>query len=366
MLEKNQPIVVKKIKKGGHAHHGGAWKIAYADFVTAMMAFFLLMWLLAMTTPEQKRAISEYFQNPTSTVGGQQGASSSLISVGSTIAFETASLGQNPNPTYQGPRSEYTVPNDNDAKKRVEELEQKSLENLKEQIEQAIDQNQRLMPFKDQLKLDMTKDGLVIQVMDKNNRPMFALGSAEVQPYMIGILHELAKFINDVPNNISLAGHTDALNYNSSAGYTNWELSSDRANASRRELIAGGMNPEKISRVQGLASTSLHDTQDPNNPINRRISITVLKQSALDDIRAEGAVAPALTPSDAPAAPAETATPVQPPTATAQATVTPAPAALEPAPVPTGDTVPSLINLPALPEAMPNKADEVPTVRSRH
>lgn len=284
MLDKNQPIIVKKIKKGGHGHHGGAWKIAYADFVTAMMAFFLLMWLLAMSTPEQRMAISEYFQHPTATTSGSAGTSSTLIDFGNTIDFKTSGMGRSADYSHPGPNQEQP-PSEQDIEKKAEELEQKKLEELKSEIEKAIESNASLQPFKDQLKLEMTEDGLRIEVMDKQNRPMFDLGSAQLQWYMKEILHELAKSLNGVPNQIGIAGHTDARQYSTQKGYSNWELSSDRANASRRELIVGGLNPDKISRVVGMASTSLQDATDPNNPINRRISITALKKRTSDAIR---------------------------------------------------------------------------------
>jgi len=155
------------------------------------------------------------------------------------------------------------------------------LRELKERIEKAIETVPTLQQFKKQLLLDITSEGLRIQIVDEQNRPMFALARAELQPYTKVILHEIAKTLNDIPNKISLSGHTDATVYASGErSYSNWELSSDRANASRRELVAGGLQEDKILRVVGLSSAVLFDKENPNNPINRRISIIVLNKKA--------------------------------------------------------------------------------------
>ncbi len=289
MLDKNQPIIVKKIKKSGGGHSGGAWKIAYADFVTAMMAFFLLMWLLAVTDEEQKRAISDYFHNPTAVTGGDKGANSAIINMGSAIRLDPGAFGmrQEASPAREQATANSAVPTDSDVEKRMEEIEQKTLVDLKEQIEHAIEKNENLSPYREQMLMEMTHDGLRISVMDKQNRPMFDVGSAHLKWYMSSILREIAKLVNSVPNKISIAGHTDARRYQSDSGYSNWELSADRANASRRQLMSGGMRPDKIVRVVGLASMALHDKDDPNSPANRRITLTVLKKKAEEAISRE-------------------------------------------------------------------------------
>ncbi len=286
MLDKNQPIIVKKIKKGDHGHHGGAWKIAYADFVTAMMAFFLLMWLLAITTEEQKRAIADYFMNPTAVTGGPKGSNSAIIDMGSHVRLDPGAFGkrQEPSPSRDQGDANSSVPTDSEVMRRMEEIEQKSLNDLKSEIEKAISKSPSLKAFRDQLLLEMTKDGLRITVTDKQNRPMFDLGSAYLKWYMRDILKEIAKLVNEVPNRISIAGHTDAKKFYSDAGYSNWELSADRANASRRTLLEGGMKQDKVIRVVGLASVALYDKEEPYNPINRRITITVLKKKAEEAI----------------------------------------------------------------------------------
>ncbi|MCX7627652.1 MAG: flagellar motor protein MotB [Methylophilaceae bacterium] len=320
MAEDNtQPIIVKKIKKGGHGHHGGAWKIAYADFVTAMMAFFLLMWLLGSTTKEQKQAISDFFNNP-SPIAGPGGASTSMIKVGGgkDVTYSEGDTKRGSNPDEIPKKTEETQP---EVGKITLDDKQRLLE-LKKELEQAIDASEALKPFKDQLLLEITKEGLRIQIIDKENRPMFNIGSSVLQPYAVAILREIGKVINNVPNRISLSGHTDATPYSKFSGtYTNWELSADRANASRRALVEGGMSDDKVARVVGLSSAVLFDKANPTNPINRRISIIVLNKEAeeailhdegkLDQTTAESNAAPSSSAAQSPHPP--TATPVQPP-----------------------------------------------------
>jgi chemotaxis protein MotB len=278
-------IVIKRIKKGGHGGHSAAWKIAYADFVTAMMAFFLLMWLLGSTTKGDLKGIAEYFQSPLQVaLSGGSGAGDATTVIQGGGPNLTASVGQVKN-------------GDNDTKKRsphqlrqeLEKLEKERMVRLKQRIDAAILANAKLSEFRHQVRVEITPDGLRIQIVDDFNRPMFELGSSRVQPYMREILHEVGKVLNEVDNKIALSGHTDAAPY---AGgdrfYSNWELSSDRANASRRELIAGGMEPSKIVRVVGLADSSLLVKDDPRSPLNRRISIIVLNKLAEDRLSRAG------------------------------------------------------------------------------
>ncbi|WP_297325396.1 flagellar motor protein MotB [Nitrosomonas sp.] len=272
-----RPIVIKRIKKAAGGHHGGAWKIAYADFVTAMMAFFLLMWLLGSSTKAQLEGISDYFKTPLKVAmsgGSGSGDSSSVIKGGGTDF--TRQEGQ----VQKGVIKEQKI--DNETKKILRErAELIKLEGLKKKIEQAIEANPALKKFENQLLLDITTDGLRIQIVDEQNRPMFALGKAELQPYTKTILREIGKMLNDVSNKVSLSGHTDGKPFPSGdKGFSNWELSADRANASRRELVAGGMDTNKVLQVVGLSSAVLFDKNDPLNPINRRISIVVMNEKA--------------------------------------------------------------------------------------
>jgi chemotaxis protein MotB len=320
MSEQRPTIIVRRIKKvAGGGHHGGSWKVAYADFVTAMMAFFLVMWLMGATTNKERAAISEYFRNPSPLSGksfspapgpaGPGGASTSMIKLGGTMDLPR---GENDNPFAKPP---------GDAQQAAEEQqkaqEKQRLETLMQALEEAIGKSQALEPFKDQLLLDLTPEGLRIQIVDQQNRPMFDLGGTVLKSYTQTILAELAGFINQVPNHVSITGHTDTTQYTSNRGYTNWELSAERANAARRALVAGGMHEDKVSRVVGLSSSVLFDKQNPQNPINRRISIVVMTKAAEQAMQGEGGM---LTPG-APLPDADTAMPertasIAPPSAT--------------------------------------------------
>jgi chemotaxis protein MotB len=276
-----RPIVVKKIKKVAGGHHGGAWKIAYADFVTAMMAFFLLMWLLGSTSKAQKEGISDYFKTPlkVALMGGTSvGASDTLIKGG---GGKDITKKQGQVKPVDGPKGKEKSVDIKEAKEALEKAEAVKLEELKEKIEKAIENNPALNKFKSQVLMDITSEGLRLQIVDEQNRAMFESSKADMQPYAKQILKEIGAMLNGVTNKISLSGHTDAVPYPSGEkGYSNWELSSDRANASRRELIAGGMDESKLMRVVGLSSASLFDQDNPLNPSNRRISIIVMNKQA--------------------------------------------------------------------------------------
>lgn len=285
--EEVRPIIVKRIKKHGGGHHGGAWKIAYADFVTAMMAFFLLMWLLGSTAKGNLQGIAEYFQTPLKVAmsgGDGSGDSSSVIKGGGKDL--SMREGQNRKGDIESPKKTYSL---QAAEAALAKEESERLQKLKGKIENLIESNPALKQYKKQLLLDITTEGLRIQMVDEQNRPMFALARAELQPYTREILHEIGKALNEVSNKISLSGHTDATPYGlGEKGYSNWELSADRANASRRELIYGGMDEAKVMRVVGLSSSVLFDKDDPLNPINRRISIIVMNKKTEESVSRDG------------------------------------------------------------------------------
>ncbi|NMM27100.1 MAG: flagellar motor protein MotB [Glaciimonas sp.] len=284
-----RPIIVKRIKKTVGGHNGGAWKIAYADFVTAMMAFFLLMWLLGSTSKGTLQGIAEYFQTPLKVAmagGSGSGDSSSILNGGGKDL--TRKDGQIKQTRIAAEKKNYDL---KDAEKALEKAEANRLKGLKNKIEANIADHPVLKQFKNQLLLDITTEGLRIQIVDEQNRPMFSSAKAELQPYTKVILHEIGAVLNQVPNKISLSGHTDAAPYlNGEKGYSNWELSADRANASRRELIAGGMGESKIVRVVGLSSAVLFDKKEPLNPVNRRISIIVMNKKAEETAAKDGGV----------------------------------------------------------------------------
>jgi chemotaxis protein MotB len=288
MTNEAQPIVVRRIKKYAAGGHGGQWKIAYADFVTAMMAFFLLMWLLGSTTKGELQGIAEYFQTPLKVAlmgGSGTGDSSSIVKGGGKDL--SRSFGQVQ--MTDMPAKRRTI-NLKAAEAEIERREMERLKQVKGKIESEIEASSSLRQYKDQLRLDLTPDGLRVQIVDAQNRPMFDNGSARLKEYAREILREIAQALNDVPNRLTLSGHTDATPYASGErGYSNWELSADRANASRRELVAAGISEQKMLRVVGLGSSVMLDQADPFNPVNRRISITVMNKRAEERILGENA-----------------------------------------------------------------------------
>ena len=303
--KKLQPIIIKRIKKGGHVAHGGAWKIAYADFVTAMMAFFLLMWLLGSTTEGDKKGIADYFASPLKVAmsGGSGSGDSSHVVKGGCEDL-TRSTGQVKRGEQESKRSTVNLHQLKDQQKRAEVAR---LEDLKRKVQSRLDQNNKLAGMSAQIRLDMTADGLRIQIIDQDQRPMFASGSEVVQPHMRELLREVGAVLADVPNRLTLEGHTDAVPFSGSAegrerGYSNWELSADRANASRRELLAGGLPEEQVLRVQGLAASNPFDRTDATAPSNRRISIIVMTRDAEDNVFRAGANPLAETEATPPAA----------------------------------------------------------------
>ena len=295
--EEARPVIIRRKKVIAGGHHGGAWKVAYADFVTALMAFFLVMWLVASVNDQQKSAIFEYFKNPSMERGlssvsaqgqsGPGGASTSPIELrGGLTASAPAPIAG----------SGAGMP---EVEKNAEVSDKAKLETLRDELREAIEKSTTLEEYKDQLLLDITPEGLRIQIIDTQNRPMFDLGSTLLKDYTTRILRELGPYLNSVPNKVSIAGHTDTTPYagGSRNGYSNWELSADRGNAARRALVAGGLSEDKVARVVGTSSAILFDKQNPRNPVNRRISIIVMtkraEQAAMQSYERVQPVAPA-------------------------------------------------------------------------
>lgn len=292
-----RPIIIIKRKVIAAGHHGGAWKIAFADFMTAMFAFFLVMWLLSSSTPKQLKGIAEHFQMPLSEAlkgGPAINNSPSVIPGGGDPSVMKDEV--------KTPQSEEEL----EAMANAEDIAR--LDNLKKRIDEMIESSPVLKQFKPQLLIDITPEGLRIQIVDSNNRPMFDRSSAVVVSSMHTILREIGPVINAQPNKITLSGHTDATKYaQGDKSYSNWELSADRANASRRELVAGGLQEVKILRVMGVASSMNLDQEDPYAPINRRISIVVLNQraqAAIEKANAANATAGLARPVASPQVPA--------------------------------------------------------------
>lgn len=285
MSEAPRRIIVIRRPVIAARHHGGAWKIAFADFMTAMFALFLVLWLIATASKAQLRGIAEQFKMPLKVAvsgGAKSSTSTSVIPGGGTDPMHA-----------DGEVNK----SDSDA---TDPADVKRLDDLKQRLDEMIEASPVLKHLKHHLLLDITPEGLRIQIVDSANRPMFDRSSAVVMPYMRSILRELGPVLNDQPNKITLSGHTDATQYTQGdKSYSNWELSADRANASRRELVAGGIQDQKVLRVMGVASSMNLNHDDPFAPINRRISIVVLNARAQAEIENANAANHSIKPANA-------------------------------------------------------------------
>ncbi len=286
-------VIIKKIKKGGgHGHHGGAWKVAYADFVTAMMAFFLLMWLINTTSPEQKRGIADYFapasvSKSTSGSGGildgtsfgeDGGKSGGAVA----IVVKMTPDGKTKEEQKSDPATQpaETRPSAEDMEAAEESVaEQKEFESAEMSLRQAMQDMPELAELSKQILIDITPEGLRLQLIDQEGRPMFAAGSAEPTDRIKRLLKEVAKVIQRLPNRVTIAGHTDSGQFEGANGYSNWELSADRANMSRKLLMQNGVVPDRIYQVSGKAGSEPLLPEDPYASANRRITIVLLREA---------------------------------------------------------------------------------------
>ena len=256
-----RPIIIRRKKAAKHGHHGGAWKIAFADFMTALMALFLVLWVLSNASKHDKEAIADYFSTPLLVAiskGDRNANSSSAIPGGGADTRTT-----------EGEKARHTP--------RLSNEERRHLESLKQRLNNAVDRDPQLRELKQQIAIELSPEGLRVQLLDTDKRPMFELGSANVAPYLSKLLKTFAPVLNELPNRIQISGHTDSHPYpGGDAGYNNWDLSADRAKASRQELVAGGLDSDKLLRVSGMADRIRFSGAGPYDAANRRIEIIVL------------------------------------------------------------------------------------------
>ena len=285
MSGNERPIIVKKIKKAGHGHHGGAWKVAYADFVTAMMAFFLLMWLINTTTPEQKRGIADYFApeavsrsnsgngallgGTSASEDGQDGQGT--LAVKTLLRQPVEEKPQNPNAQKSDTASGST--SNQDAKNNV------ALEQAAARLRQAMQDMPDLAEISRHVLIDETPEGVRIQLIDQDGRSMFEAGNAQPTPRVQRLLQEVAKIVISLPNRISISGHTDGGSFSGLGGYSNWDLSSARANSSLRVLLDSGVPDARIAEVSGKAMSDPLYPDNPHASANRRISIILMREA---------------------------------------------------------------------------------------
>ena len=279
----HKSIIIKKVKKGGHeAHHGGSWKVAYADFVTAMMAFFLLLWLLQVTTDDQKKGLADYFA-PTSATLSRKSGSGDVLS-GRTLSVDGSRVGEGGVPAVVVTLTPPPAPTEINEEENPDELEavreQERFDEALEAIKQALNDSEELSDLTKNLLMDMTSEGMRIQIIDQEGGSLFHSGSATMEERTRMLLGQIAQVISRLPNEVSITGHTDATPFGG-GDYTNWELSTERALASRRELVAQGVEAKRIVRVVGRADQEPLIAEDPTLPENRRVSIILLRGASV-------------------------------------------------------------------------------------
>lgn len=279
-------IVIRRPRKSHTPHHGGAWKIALADLMTALMALFLVMWIVSAASPQELQGLAEYFRTPLAVAlsnGDRESASTSVIP------------GGGPDPAHvNGERARVDL-----RSQRLPDDVRRTLMDLRFRIESVIQGDPKLWEIRDQVHIEMTPEGLRIQLLETEEHTMFQLGSDRLVPEMRHLIRAIAPLLNQLPNAMSISGHTDSLSYAAGdIGYSNWELSADRANACRRELMAGGLDGDKVLRVTGMGDRVPIPGSNPGDPVNRRISLLVLSKHAAMRIRSGGRADPLRIPQE--------------------------------------------------------------------
>lgn len=275
MADEHRPIIIRR-KKIVKKHHGGSWKIALADFMTALMALFLVMWILSMSSEKDRQSISEYFRTPllVSMAGGERSSNAASVIQGGGA-----------DPTHmEGEQARIDLRRESrpaDVRRHFNEIRRR--------VEAAIDADPVLKALKAQLRFDVTREGLRIMMLDTETKPMFEIGSDRIAPYMARLLRTLAPLLNEIPNEVTISGHTDSLPYaGGERGYSNWELSADRANESRKALLEGGFEPDRLLLVMGAADRIPLDGTEADDPRNRRITIVVHTTESAEFIKRQG------------------------------------------------------------------------------
>lgn len=284
MSEENlqRPIIIKRIKKVSGGGHGGAWKVAYADFVTAMMAFFLLLWLLNSTSKEQKEGLSDYFTPTVASTNSTSGAGDilegmSINTDGTSASAVTAAIPDN----VVVKEEEVEVTPEDSFETAMANREQEAFEDMATELSLSIQDSAEFSELEDQVIIDVTEDGMRIQLVDQNNRAMFRDDTAELYSYAERMVRHIARKVNNLPNRIAISGHTDSKPFRAGSTYSNWELSSDRAHTSRRVMSSAGVSADRSAEITGKASTEPLLPDRPDRPENRRITILVIREAPI-------------------------------------------------------------------------------------
>ena len=282
MEKTEQNIVIKRVKKVAGGAHGGAWKIAFADFALALMAFFLVLWLIESTTNLEKMAIAGYFSDPTNLGAVGDGGTPYVLDLqGRPLNITNQGLNLSLVRQDEDPLVDSEQEMENPEFVELARLRQtEALESLRGQVESEINLNQQFEWFRESVSFEVTEDGLMVQIIDRAGRPLFNSGQSALRPYALEILWAMGRIFGNVPNKISVFGHTDGAPFGDEDGYSNWELSADRANAARRALVDGGLDPSQIAQIIGMADSVPLDEEDPTSAMNRRIVIMVLNSVA--------------------------------------------------------------------------------------
>lgn len=284
MSDEQRPIIIKRIKKVSGGAHGGAWKVAYADFVTAMMAFFLLLWLLNSTSKEQKEGLSDYFTPTVASTQSTSGAGDILSGISINEDGTQASAVTAPMPDQVViQKEEVEVQDPASAEDSFETAmanrEQEAFEDMATELSLSIQDNAEFSELSDQVLIDVTEEGMRIQLIDQDNRSMFRNETSDLYSYAERMLQHIADKVGKLPNRIAITGHTDSTPFRAGSNYSNWELSSDRANTARRVLSFEGVSADRFAEITGKASTEPLLPGRPDRPENRRITILVIREA---------------------------------------------------------------------------------------